>query len=234
MLAEGYFLEQPARPLVKGDLPVDDPGAGEAVVAVEACGLCHTDLSFADGSVPPRHSLPLVLGHEVTGSLLVLGELALLQGDPATAEQRLKWACDTNPKAVGGFFLRGYVAWKRGDRQAATALLGQARDALGPEWTLEGTVSEGDTTKKMHEEESPLARFWHTWDGEPEPATSYAPLDDHLRRFRGSGGLRPTLGPYGSADGGTNRSMTASRARRQTAQNGTSPRLNMTQSIFGR
>lgn len=73
MLAEGYFLEQPARPLVRGDLPVDDPGPGEAVVAVEACGLCHTDLSFADGSVPPRHSLPLVLGHEVTGTIVAAG-----------------------------------------------------------------------------------------------------------------------------------------------------------------
>lgn len=74
MLAEGYFLETPSRPLVRGDLTVPEPGPGEAVVAVEACGLCHTDLSFADGSVPPRHDLPLVLGHEVTGTVVAAGD----------------------------------------------------------------------------------------------------------------------------------------------------------------
>ncbi|HSL81789.1 MAG TPA: hypothetical protein VLF66_03380, partial [Thermoanaerobaculia bacterium] len=120
-----------------------------------------------------------------TGSLLVLGEVALLQGDTATAEQRLAWACATNPRAVGGFFLRGYAAWKRGDHQGAVALLHQARDALGPEWKPEGMVSEGDTTRKMHEEQSPLARFWRAWDGQTDPDTAYAALDDHLRRFRG-------------------------------------------------
>lgn len=74
MLAEGYFLETPSHPLVRGDLAVPEPGPGEAVVAVEACGLCHTDLSFADGSVAPRHALPLVLGHEVTGTVVAAGE----------------------------------------------------------------------------------------------------------------------------------------------------------------
>jgi Tfp pilus assembly protein PilF len=127
----------------------------------------------------------LQLNQEETGSLLVLGEVALLQGDPATAERRLEWACATNPKAVGGFFLRGYVAWTRGDDRAAAALLHQAREALGPEWKPEGMVSEGDTTKKMHEDATPLASYWQTWDGQADPATAYAALDDHLRRFRG-------------------------------------------------
>lgn len=126
----------------------------------------------------------LELNQEETGSLLVLGELALMQGDPALARQRLEWACATNPKAAGGFFLRGYVAWKEGDPAASRSLLAQAREALGAEWKPAGTVAEGDTKQKMHEEHSPLARFWETWNGEATPDTAYAELDRFLIRFR--------------------------------------------------
>jgi tetratricopeptide (TPR) repeat protein len=126
----------------------------------------------------------LELNQEETGSLLVLGELALMQGDPALAAQRLEWACRTNPKAVGGFFLRGYVAWKEGDAAAARSLLRQARTALGPDWVPAGAVAEGDTKETMHEEASPLARFWKTWNGDPDPEAAYATLDEHLTRFR--------------------------------------------------
>ncbi len=73
MMAEGYFLETPDRPLVKRSLELSEPGPGEALVEVSACGLCHTDLGFADGSVPPRHPLPLVLGHEITGTVIGAG-----------------------------------------------------------------------------------------------------------------------------------------------------------------
>jgi 6-hydroxycyclohex-1-ene-1-carbonyl-CoA dehydrogenase len=74
MLAAGYFLDAPAQPLVWRDLPLADPGPGEALLEVLACGLCHTDLAFAEGSVAPRHPLPLVLGHEVTGRVVAAGE----------------------------------------------------------------------------------------------------------------------------------------------------------------
>jgi 6-hydroxycyclohex-1-ene-1-carbonyl-CoA dehydrogenase len=40
---------------------------------VDACGLCHTDLGYADGSVAPRHALPLVLGHEIVGKVVEAG-----------------------------------------------------------------------------------------------------------------------------------------------------------------
>jgi tetratricopeptide (TPR) repeat protein len=126
----------------------------------------------------------LELNQEETGALSVLGELALLQGDPDLARQRLEWATTTNPKAVGGFFLRGYVAWKEGDAAAARSLLRQARTALGPDWVPAGAVAEGDTKETMHEEASPLARFWKTWNGDPDPEAAYATLDEHLTRFR--------------------------------------------------
>ena len=76
MKAEAYFLEKTASPLVRRELVIDDPGPGEALVEVRACGLCHTDLSYADGSVRPRHDLPLVLGHEITGRVVVAGPRA--------------------------------------------------------------------------------------------------------------------------------------------------------------
>jgi 6-hydroxycyclohex-1-ene-1-carbonyl-CoA dehydrogenase len=44
------------------------------VVEVLACGLCHTDLGFASGAVPTRHDLPLILGHEVVGTVVKAGE----------------------------------------------------------------------------------------------------------------------------------------------------------------
>lgn len=83
MIAEGYFLLAPAERLVKRALPLPAPGPGEVVVAVEACGLCHTDLAFASGAVTPRHALPLVLGHEVTGVVAAAGEdVRGLLGEP--------------------------------------------------------------------------------------------------------------------------------------------------------
>jgi succinate semialdehyde reductase (NADPH) len=48
------------------------PAAGEILVEVSACGVCHTDLHVHDGSVP--FPFPCVLGHEVSGIVLELGD----------------------------------------------------------------------------------------------------------------------------------------------------------------
>lgn len=130
------------------------------------------DLARAEQAVAQAHAL----NPEETGALLILGEISLLRRDLAKAEERLAAATRTNPKAVGGFFLRGYLAWKRGDAQAATAFLEQTRQALGPDWTPQGTTSEGDVKRKQHVEASPLARHWESWNGERDPARAYAAL----------------------------------------------------------
>lgn len=71
--AAGEPLERAARPL--------DPGPDEVVVEVAACGLCHTDLGFLDGSVEPRGGRPLVPGHEVSGTVVAArGEAERLIG----------------------------------------------------------------------------------------------------------------------------------------------------------
>jgi tetratricopeptide (TPR) repeat protein len=122
----------------------------------------------------------LEINQEETGSLLALGELALLRGDEETAEERLRWACQSNPRAVGGFFLRAYVSWRRGDRSESIELLQAAQEARGPEWKPEGAVAEGDVAAKMHREESPLSDVWRAWDGGLDPEAAFAPLRRRL------------------------------------------------------
>jgi D-arabinose 1-dehydrogenase-like Zn-dependent alcohol dehydrogenase len=57
--------------LVERDIP--SPGPGEALVAVEACGICHSDL-FAKEGLYPGVTYPVVPGHEVAGRLVALGD----------------------------------------------------------------------------------------------------------------------------------------------------------------
>ncbi len=60
------------RPLTVADVDLADPGPGEVRVAIEAAGLCHSDLSVIDGNrVRP---VPMLLGHEAAGRVEALGE----------------------------------------------------------------------------------------------------------------------------------------------------------------
>jgi 6-hydroxycyclohex-1-ene-1-carbonyl-CoA dehydrogenase len=43
---------------------------GDVCVRVAGCGLCHTDVSFYSGAVRTRHQLPLILGHEIAGTVI--------------------------------------------------------------------------------------------------------------------------------------------------------------------
>lgn len=56
-------------PFEKVILPRSELTPDEAVVQVAGCGVCHTDLSFWHYGVPTRHELPLVLGHEISGTV---------------------------------------------------------------------------------------------------------------------------------------------------------------------
>ncbi|MDZ7674026.1 MAG: S-(hydroxymethyl)mycothiol dehydrogenase [Acidimicrobiales bacterium] len=50
---------------------VPDPGPGEAVVAVQACGVCHTDLHYREGGI--NDEFPFLLGHEAAGLVEAVG-----------------------------------------------------------------------------------------------------------------------------------------------------------------
>jgi Zn-dependent alcohol dehydrogenase len=53
------------------DIEIESPRAGEVIVRVSHCGVCHSDLSNVDGTFPPP--LPLLLGHEAAGTVEEIG-----------------------------------------------------------------------------------------------------------------------------------------------------------------
>jgi S-(hydroxymethyl)glutathione dehydrogenase/alcohol dehydrogenase len=59
------------RPVVIEQVEVRDPGPGEVRIAIKAAGLCHSDLSVIDGTIP--YPLPVVLGHEGAGIIDAVG-----------------------------------------------------------------------------------------------------------------------------------------------------------------
>jgi tetratricopeptide (TPR) repeat protein len=122
------------------------------------------------------------LNPEETGTLLTLGELALMRGDNRLAGQRLEAVAHTNARSVGGLFLIGYLRWKAGDSPHARESLERARAALGPDWKPAGSTAEGDVAAGTDRPEStPLSRFWERWDGTANLPSSYAALDAYLK-----------------------------------------------------
>jgi 6-hydroxycyclohex-1-ene-1-carbonyl-CoA dehydrogenase len=69
--AAGYYFTEANKPLEKKAFTVKEPGIDEAVVAVAGCGLCHTDLGFISGKVKTNAELPLILGHEISGNVVI-------------------------------------------------------------------------------------------------------------------------------------------------------------------
>jgi propanol-preferring alcohol dehydrogenase len=89
-------------PLREEELPGPGPGPGEVLLRVGACGVCRTDLHVYDGELPgPK--LPLVLGHEVVGTVVRRGAGA----ERFAPGQRvgvpwLGWACGACPYCRSG------------------------------------------------------------------------------------------------------------------------------------
>jgi propanol-preferring alcohol dehydrogenase len=59
-------LEATPRPLAEREVPDPEPGPGQLLLRVRACGVCRTDLHVFDGELPDP-KLPLVLGHQIVG-----------------------------------------------------------------------------------------------------------------------------------------------------------------------
>ncbi|MBA3413324.1 MAG: alcohol dehydrogenase catalytic domain-containing protein, partial [Actinobacteria bacterium] len=75
-------LEEFGQPLAVAELELAEPKAGEALVRLVACGVCHTDLYTASGADPSGYA-PAVLGHEGAGVVERVGEgvTPLVPGD---------------------------------------------------------------------------------------------------------------------------------------------------------
>ncbi len=86
------LLDAPRRPLRSVDVPRPEPGPGQVLVAVEACGVCRTDLHVAHGELPDP-KLPLVLGHEIVGTVAAVGAGADVAVGDRIGVPWLGWTC---------------------------------------------------------------------------------------------------------------------------------------------
>ena len=69
-------LHEIGKPITIEEVATPSPGGGEVLIRVEACGVCHSDLHLADGDwdlLRPITKVPLILGHEVAGTVAALG-----------------------------------------------------------------------------------------------------------------------------------------------------------------
>ncbi|HET8601296.1 MAG TPA: S-(hydroxymethyl)mycothiol dehydrogenase [Segeticoccus sp.] len=69
---KGVIARSKGAPVEVVDVVVPDPGPGEAVVKIEACGVCHTDLHYREGGI--YDEFPFLLGHEAAGRVEAVGE----------------------------------------------------------------------------------------------------------------------------------------------------------------
>ena len=70
--ARGVIARERGAPVAVEDIVVPAPGPGEAVVRIEACGVCHTDLHYREGAI--NDDFPFLLGHEAAGVVEALGD----------------------------------------------------------------------------------------------------------------------------------------------------------------
>jgi S-(hydroxymethyl)mycothiol dehydrogenase len=68
----GVVAKQVKQPVSVETIVVPDPGPGEALVRVQACGVCHTDLHYREGGI--NDDFPFLLGHEAAGTVESVGD----------------------------------------------------------------------------------------------------------------------------------------------------------------
>ena len=68
----GVVARAKGEPVSLETIVIPDPGPGEAVVAVAACGVCHTDLHYREGGI--NDDFPFLLGHEAAGTVEAVGD----------------------------------------------------------------------------------------------------------------------------------------------------------------
>ncbi|MGA8330599.1 MAG: alcohol dehydrogenase catalytic domain-containing protein, partial [Mycobacterium sp.] len=71
-IVRGVISRKKGEPVEVVDIVVPDPGPGEVVVDVTACGVCHTDLTYRQGGI--NDEFPFLLGHEAAGTVESVGD----------------------------------------------------------------------------------------------------------------------------------------------------------------
>jgi S-(hydroxymethyl)mycothiol dehydrogenase len=69
---QGVVATAKGEPVSLETVVVPDPGPGEALVRVRACGVCHTDLHYREGAI--NDDFPFLLGHEAAGTVAAVGD----------------------------------------------------------------------------------------------------------------------------------------------------------------
>jgi alcohol dehydrogenase, propanol-preferring len=88
-------LERARAPLVARELDRPDPGPEQILLRVRACGVCRTDLHVADGELA-EPKLPLILGHEIVGTVEELGQgVTRFAPGARVGVPWLGWTCGT-------------------------------------------------------------------------------------------------------------------------------------------
>ncbi|MGM0485086.1 MAG: zinc-dependent alcohol dehydrogenase family protein [Candidatus Krumholzibacteriota bacterium] len=75
ILEEIKDLKKESSPLKLADMEVPEPGSGEVLVRIRACGVCHTELDEIEGRAAPSF-FPIIPGHEIIGEVAETGEAA--------------------------------------------------------------------------------------------------------------------------------------------------------------
>src|SRR4051812_6909804 len=68
----GVVAGAKGEPVSVQTIVVPDPGPGEALVRIQACGVCHTDLHYREGAI--NDDFPFLLGHEAAGTVQAVGD----------------------------------------------------------------------------------------------------------------------------------------------------------------
>jgi len=68
----GVISRSKKQPVEVVEIVIPDPGPGEVVVDIIACGVCHTDLTYREGGINDEY--PFLLGHEASGTVEAVGE----------------------------------------------------------------------------------------------------------------------------------------------------------------
>lgn len=68
----GVISRKKGEPVELVDIVIPDPGPGEVVVEITACGVCHTDLTYREGGINDEY--PFLLGHEAAGTVEAVGD----------------------------------------------------------------------------------------------------------------------------------------------------------------
>ena len=90
---QGVVAAAKGAPVELTTVLVPDPGPGEALVRIQACGVCHTDLHYREGGI--GDDFPYLLGHEAAGVVEAVGDdvTDVAPGDFRSEERRVGKEC---------------------------------------------------------------------------------------------------------------------------------------------